>query len=267
MTKRRQYSPACAKPISAALCVAGTACRRRQRQLPVAARVVESQLRGRGRSPLHQPVGPRFPTGIRQLGRLRQLLPGISVHAYTATATARVRRDIAAQLDLQNPSSWSARSIGRTPLSCPAARDPQAPVARRPRAAPRRSRDRLLHVAAEMDALADWLGEIGVPPCPITPVFGCRSQGQSGCLPQRAGPSRRGHRRFRDGHRPIGRPVRRHTGAPRSLEHYQQESGRAGRDGLEAECLLISSSADFMKWRHMLEQNGELNDGRAVCCD
>ena len=29
-----------------------------------------------------------------------------------------------------------------------------------------------------------------------------------------------------------------HAGAPQSLEHYQQESGRAGRDGLEAECVL-----------------------------
>ena len=55
-----------------------------------------------------------------------------------------------------------------------------------------------------------------------------------------------------------------HAGAPQSLEHYQQESGRAGRDGLEAECVLIASGADFLKWRMMLEKNGELSDARRI---
>src|SRR5687767_3201261 len=47
--------------------------------------------------------GHDFRPEYRQLGRLRELLPGVTLHAYTATATHRVRRDIAAQLGLENP--------------------------------------------------------------------------------------------------------------------------------------------------------------------
>jgi ATP-dependent DNA helicase RecQ len=46
-----------------------------------------------------------------------------------------------------------------------------------------------------------------------------------------------------------------HAAMPKSIEHYQQETGRAGRDGLEAECALLYSAADVMRWESLLEKN------------
>src|SRR4029453_17580754 len=47
--------------------------------------------------------GHDFRPEYRQMGRLREDFPGASFHAFTATATERVRRDIVNELRLTNP--------------------------------------------------------------------------------------------------------------------------------------------------------------------
>jgi ATP-dependent DNA helicase RecQ len=48
-----------------------------------------------------------------------------------------------------------------------------------------------------------------------------------------------------------------HTTMPKSVEHYQQETGRAGRDGLEAECVLLHSGRDFVTWKSIMEKSAQ----------
>ena len=45
-----------------------------------------------------------------------------------------------------------------------------------------------------------------------------------------------------------------HAALPRSVEHYQQESGRAGRDGEPADCVLLWGGQDFATWRFLARQ-------------
>ncbi len=46
-----------------------------------------------------------------------------------------------------------------------------------------------------------------------------------------------------------------HYDIPKSIESYYQETGRAGRDGLEAEALLLFDPADIGRVRHLIEQS------------
>jgi ATP-dependent DNA helicase RecQ len=46
-----------------------------------------------------------------------------------------------------------------------------------------------------------------------------------------------------------------HGSLPKGLEQYSQETGRAGRDGLPAECVLFYGGADFHGWKNLMEQS------------
>ena len=54
-----------------------------------------------------------------------------------------------------------------------------------------------------------------------------------------------------------------HANTPKSVEHYQQEAGRSGRDGAPAECVLLHSAADLVAHRRLATMDGPLSPERS----
>jgi ATP-dependent DNA helicase RecQ len=199
--------------------------------------------------------GHDFRPEYRQLARLRQQYPTLPIHAFTATATERVQLDIVQQLALRQPQIHVA-SFNR----------PNLYYAVRPKS--KRSYDELLQRARlshsgivyclsrkRVDELAEQLQADGIR-----------------ALPYHAGldaDTRRDNQEafIRDDAQVIvatiafgmgiNKPDVRwviHYDLPKTLESYYQESGRAGRDGDKAQCILYFGAGDIRTAEFLIQQ-------------
>lgn len=228
--------------------------------------------------------GHDFRPEYRRLREIKQQLPGASVHAYTATATKRVRDDIISQLGFVDPTvlvgsfdrpNLTYRVIPRTNVIeqileiLTRHRDPETRrqnatiiycISRRETeeicGELRRKAIRAAHYHAGMEAeqrhrTQEAFSEERLDVIVATVAFGMGiDRSDVRCVI--------------------------HAGMPKSVEHYQQEAGRAGRDGLPAECVLLYSAADALKWEGLIGKSamgaaaargtsaGENSDGAAI---
>jgi ATP-dependent DNA helicase RecQ len=213
--------------------------------------------------------GHDFRPEYRQLRTLREEFAGASFHAYTATATERVRRDIAEQLALRDPLVLVG-DFDRPNLTY--------------RVLPRVEEWKQI-----VDVVERHRSEAGIIYCmrrkDVDTLTAKLRRAGYDAVGYHAGLSQDERRAAQDAFASektdlvvatvaFGMGIDRsnvrfilHTAMPKSIEHYQQETGRAGRDGLEAECALLYSAADAILWKSMIEESAirHLNDIDRYC--
>ena len=201
--------------------------------------------------------GHDFRPEYRLLKQLREAFPNTSMHAFTATATEHVRTDIIQELGLRDPAVVIG-SFDRPNL----------------RYRVQKRADLFKQVRELIDAHP---GESGIIYCiRRDDVDGlCAKLTKAGykALPYHAGMDEADRKENQEAFTnettdiivatvAFGMGIDKsnvryviHGAMPKSVEHYQQETGRAGRDGLEADCTLLYSYADFQLWRSIIEKN------------
>jgi ATP-dependent DNA helicase RecQ len=206
--------------------------------------------------------GHDFRPEYRQLRRIKEWFPKASVHGYTATATERVRNDIVVQLALTKPEILVG-NFDRPNLNY--------------RVLPRLNLERQV-----MEVLERHQNEAGIIYClrrrDVDDLNAMLQSSGIPSLPYHAGMEAEDRKSTQDAFSQekcnlivatvaFGMGIDRsnirfilHTAMPKSVEHYQQETGRAGRDGLEAECVLLHSGGDAISWRKILEKSALENE-------
>jgi len=201
--------------------------------------------------------GHDFRPEYRALGELRRRFPPIPIQAYTATATPRVREDVARALGLRD-AEVLVGSFDRPNLTYRVL--PRRELARDVAAVIRRHAGEAGIVyclrRGDVEDLCAKLSDLGIRCEPY----------HAGLEPARRTATQRAFQReeldvvvatvaFGMG---IDRPDVRfvvHASLPKGVEQYSQETGRAGRDGLPAECVLFYGGADFHGWKNLIEHS------------
>ncbi|HNA08348.1 MAG TPA: DNA helicase RecQ, partial [Leptospiraceae bacterium] len=203
--------------------------------------------------------GHDFRPEYRSLGKLKKIFQNVSVHAYTATASERVRVDIVEQLSLTAPEVIVG-DFDRKNLIY--------------RIVPRNNLTNQI-----LDTIERHNKEAGIIYCirrkDVEELNAILTKRGISCLPYHAGMTSEERTKNQElfisekvdimiATVAFGMGIDRsniryviHTGMPKSIEHYQQETGRAGRDGLEAECILFYSGSDSILWKKLLGEPDE----------
>jgi len=203
--------------------------------------------------------GHDFRPEYRELKKLRKHLPDVPIMALTATATEQVRADIIKELNLRDPRPYVA-SFNRPNLTyrVVAKTAPYDQLLAFMRSRPNDSGIVYCASRKSTESLARNLNENGVS----TKTYHAGLTTSERTRHQEAF--------LRDDVRVItatiafgmgiNKPNVRfvvHYDLPKNLESYYQETGRAGRDGLPSECVLLFSPGDVAKQLHFIDEKSE----------